>query len=88
MEKSNHVYHPVPSVRKYDFTAPNLAPAPRNPRDIVSYCRGRGAGRSGLNLTAGPATTQSKIANFFPGLFADVVDHVHAAIVSVKMKTA
>jgi hypothetical protein len=33
MEKSIQVYHPVPSVRKYGFTAPNLAPAPRNPRD-------------------------------------------------------
>ncbi|PNE10289.1 MAG: hypothetical protein CR217_15095 [Beijerinckiaceae bacterium] len=33
MEKSIQIYHPVPSVRKYDFTAPNLAPAPRNPRD-------------------------------------------------------
>jgi hypothetical protein len=41
-----------------------------------------------LNLTADPSTTQSKIAHFSPGLFADVVDHVRAAIVSVKVKTA
>ena len=62
MEKSNHVSYPVPSVRKYDFVAANLAPAPRNPRDIASYCRGRGPDRSGLGLTADAATTQSKTA--------------------------
>jgi hypothetical protein len=62
MEKSNHVSYPVPSVRKYDFTAPNLAPAPRDPRDIASYRRGCGPDRSGLGLTADAATTQSKAA--------------------------
>jgi hypothetical protein len=62
MEKSNHVSYPVPSVRKYDFVAPNLAHAQRNPRDIASYCRGRGPDRSGLGLTADAATTQSKTA--------------------------
>ena len=63
MEKSNHVSYPVPSVRKYDFVAPNLAPAQRNPREIASYCRGRGPDRSGLGLTADTATTQSKAAS-------------------------
>ena len=62
MEKSNHVSYPVPSVRKYDFVAPNLAHAQRNPRDIASYCRGCGPDRSGLGLTADAATTQSKAA--------------------------
>jgi hypothetical protein len=51
MEKSNHVSYPVPSVR----VAPNLAHAQRNPRDIASYCRGRGPDRSGLGLTADAA---------------------------------
>ena len=74
MEKSNHVSYPVPSVRKYDFTAPNLAPAPRDPRDIASYCRGCGPDRSGLGLTADAATTQSKAASVrlvFPSVFRD-----------------
>jgi len=62
MEKSNHVSYPVPSVRKYDFVAPNLAHAQRNPRDIASYGRGRGPDRSGLGLTTDAATTQSKAA--------------------------
>ena len=62
MEKSNHVSYPVPSVRKYDFVAANLAHAQRNPRDIASYCRGRGPDRSDLGLTADTATTQSKAA--------------------------
>ena len=62
MEKSNHVSYPVPSVRKYDFTAPNLAPAPRDPRDIASYCRGCSTDPSGLGLTADATTIQSKAA--------------------------
>jgi hypothetical protein len=66
MEKSNHVSYPVPSVRKYDFTAPNLAPAPRDPRDIASYCRGRGPGRSGLNLKADPSQPKVKLPIFPP----------------------
>jgi hypothetical protein len=61
MEKSNHVSYPVRSVRKYDFVAPNLAHAQRNPRDIASYCRGRGPDR-GLGLRADAATTKSKAA--------------------------
>jgi hypothetical protein len=55
MEKYNHVSYPVPSVRKYDFVASNLAPAQRNPRDIASYCRGCSTDPSGLGLTAGMA---------------------------------
>ena len=65
MEKYNHVSYPVPSVRKYDFVASNLAPAQRNPRDIASYCRGRGPDRSGLGLTADAATTQSRVRLVF-----------------------
>ena len=61
-EKSNHVSYPVPSVRKYEFVALNLAPAQHNPRDIAPYFRGRGPDRSGLGLTADAATTQSKAA--------------------------
>src|ERR1700757_4909127 len=62
MEKSNHVSYPVPSVRKYEFIAPSLAPAQRNPRDIVSFCRGSGPDCTGLGLTTDAATTQSKAA--------------------------
>jgi hypothetical protein len=61
MEKSNHVSYPVPSVRKYDFVAPNLAHAQRNPRDIASYCRGRGPDRSDLGLTADAATARVRL---------------------------
>ena len=62
MEKYNHVSYPVPSVRKYDFVASNLAPAQRNPRDIASYCRGCSTDPSGLGLTADATTIQSKAA--------------------------
>ena len=62
MEKSNHVSYPVPPVRKYEFVAPNLAPAQRNPRDIVSFCRGSGPDRTGMGLTTDAAMTQSKAA--------------------------
>jgi hypothetical protein len=62
MEKSNHASYPVPPVRKYEFVAPNLAPAQRNPRDIVSFCRGSGFDRTGLGLTTEAATIQSKAA--------------------------
>jgi hypothetical protein len=62
MEKSNHVSYPVPPVRKYEFVAPDLAPAQRNPLDIVSFCRGSGPDRTSLGLTTDAATTQSKAA--------------------------
>jgi hypothetical protein len=64
MEKYNHVSYPVPSVRKYDFVASNLAPAQRNPRDIASYCRGCSTDPSGLGLTADATTIQSKPPEF------------------------
>src|ERR1700730_18539810 len=64
MEKSNHVSYPVPSVRKYDFVAPNLAPAQRNPRDIAPYCRVRGPDLSGLGLTANAARPRLKPIGF------------------------
>ena len=65
---------PFPSVRKYDFTAPNLASAPRDPRDIGTYYRGRGPGRVGL-ADGRRRDSQNKIAHFL-GLFADVVDRM------------
>ena len=76
----------IPFLRSENRILPphRLAPAPRDPCDIKSYCRGRGLGRSGFGLKAEATTTQAKLTHLFPRSLLPMLSITSVEIVSLS----